>query len=128
MVREKSKYGKGRNPNSLANLRKRKKFTSETGSAAGIKSNAIQAENRSTRAILEAIGALEFNDVTLPDGRVVRVDMKTAMLLNLVNSAIRGNVRASQVILKALGEEGSTNVELNMDGKISVLTDDILMG
>lgn len=116
-----SQYGRGKHPNSRANLQPRP-FTSENGAERQAIGVEARRRNKTCRELLEKALAKEIENAS---GE--RATKKEVSFIMLANEMAKGNLKAIKLGAKILGEL-TEQVDLNVDGKISVLTDDILMG
>ena len=116
------KYNRGQHPNSRANLvGNQSPFTSENGrerQAIGVES---RRNNKTCRELLEKALAKE---ITNKYGETAT--KKEATFIMLANEMAKGNLKAINLGMKILGEL-KEKIELDVDGKISVLSDDILL-
>lgn len=111
-------------------------LTVDEQSAGGRKSAEVRRERRKARDALNALLALPVSDGTALDPEQLtcikdkqNTDVNTAILVQLVNSALHGNIRAIQEIY-TLTQERNTRMQIEaetpMDESLSRLIDDML--
>lgn len=122
---------RGVHPNSLANLKKGRRFNAETGSKAGKKgapaSNAAQRETKTMRELAKLVGETKVNNPKLVKqlsslGIAEGDATNNALILAAVfQAAIHGDLKAVEKWEKYIGQyEGS---EEESDGKVEIVID-----
>ena len=112
------------------------RLTVDEQSAGGKKSAETRRERRRAKDTLNALLALPVSDGTALDPEQLtcikdkqNTDVSTAILIQLVNSALHGNIRATQEIF-TLTQERNTRMQIEaetpMDESLSRLIDDML--
>lgn len=102
-------YAKGKHPNSLANLKKGKRFGNGEGNTLDAreenkKSTAVKRENKTLREL-----AIDFAEKPLENGKT----FKTAFIMRLAKMAADGNLPAMQYFAKLIGEDPGDVVTVN---------------
>lgn len=95
---------RGTHPNSLANLKKGKRFDGHDGSArkAQEKSTAAQAERKTIKEGLLLLLGEQLRD---KDGKLSGKTTQDAIIAGLVKRAVSGDTRAFEIIRDTIGEK-----------------------
>lgn len=102
MVEDKPHYGRGKNPNSLANLKKGGSFAQDTDRAR----RAAAASNKS-RIAWKSISTIITTELDKEDGK-----LKELLGKRILKMALEGNLPAIQYVVKLIGEEPAEKLEV----------------
>lgn len=94
---------RGQHPNSLANLKKGKRFSASDGSAKANAEKSVEA-----RRNVKSFQTIVSDYLTQNDG-----DLKDALARRLIKQAGEGNLSALQYVVKLIGEEPADRVEVS---------------
>lgn len=94
---------RGQHPNSLANLKKGKRFSASDGSAKANAEKSVEA-----RRNVKSFQTIVSDYLTQNDGA-----FKDALAKRLIKMAAEGNLSALQYVVKIIGEEPADRVEVS---------------